>query len=459
MRITVSSHIKIKKNEISDELMNFIGRNLTWKNPKYESAKINASLWRYTREELPEYLYAYNNTRNFVYINRGFLKPLLFYLKKQKIKYEIKDKTISRPSNLRLDMYNIRPYQKRATQKAIARQNGVIKMPCGAGKTITLTNIIRRLQQHTLVIVHTNFIMSQWVNYFKDNYNYSPGIIQGDNVDIKPITVAMIPTLYRRELDKEFLNRWGCIVVDETHRVPAETFSSVVNKFPARYRFGTTATARRNDGLTNMIFATLGNIIYNVSASTLSKQKYLTIPTVKLITTDFRWPKKPLYQQIVKGLVTNFERNFLVVDKIHGESNRFNLVLSNRIEHLENLVSLYSQRSDNYELITGKMKKRERDNIIERMLQGELNVIFATQLADEGLDIPNLDVIHLTFPTKADGIIEQRIGRTQRFKEVKPTVYDYADINVPILYNHFQHRLNLYHNLELEVEYEEDQSA
>ena len=450
MRIQLSSYIRIKKCEVSPVTKLFIQKNLTFKNPKYSSA---AKFGRGRAERnIPRFISAYHGDDEYVYIARGFLKPLLKYLDRRKIEYTIQDDTVINNADFNLDKIStIRPYQSKATMTAMKSLNGVIKMPCGAGKTITLTNVIRRLKQHTLVIVHTNFIRDQWIKYFKDNYDYEPGVLQGQTENIKPITIAMIPTLYKRELTEDFLNRWGCIVVDETHRVPADSFFNVVNQFPAKYRFGTTATARRNDGLTNMIFATLGEIIYDVKSKTLAKKNYLTIPKVQLVYTDFRTTTNN-YHLIIKQLSRNSPRNELILNNLYESRNRFNLVLSNRIEHLESLVDRYSEMSENYELVTGKMKKDDRNEIIQRMIDGELNVIFATQLADEGLDIPNLDTVHLVYPTMADGITEQRIGRIQRYKEVTPIVYDYIDNEVAKLRWYANNRIKLYNDLELEIE-------
>ena len=453
VHIILSSYIQIKRSELSEKTIDFIDRNLTFDNPKYSSAI------RYAQDSngaqyIPEYVNAYYTSHEHIYIARGFLKPLLAFLKKRRINYSIEDNRVVKPASFNLDRIDtLRPYQNKATVNAIRHSNGVIKMPCGAGKTITLTNIIRRLRQRTLIVVHTNFIMAQWIKYFKDNYDYDLGVIQGARADIEEITIAMIPTLYKRRFTKEFINSWGCVVVDETHRVPADSFYFIVNKFPAKYRFGTTATARRGDGLTDMIFATLGEIIYTVKTKTLANKGYLTIPEVKLVHTDFSmWSSN--YHRIIKELIKDQSRNELIIDKIYENRNRFNLVLSNRIEHLETLSQMYSKVSDNYEVVVGKMKKAQRIEIIDRMLKGELHVIFATQLADEGLDIPNLDTVHLVYPTMADGVTEQRIGRIQRYKECTPIVYDYIDSGVWKLNSFAHNRTKLYQDLELKTEVE-----
>ena len=170
-----------------------------------------------------------------------------------------------------------------------------------------------------------------------------------------------------------------------------------------------------------------------------------------MLNTNFI-SKHSSYHGIVKEICENKKRNKLIVDNIYSYKKRFNLVLSNRIQHLQKLVNEYAKLSGDYKLITGSIKTKERNEIINRMLNGDLHVIFSTQLADEGLDIPNLDVLHLAFPSKSDGIVEQRIGRLQRYKQHTPLVFDYVDQLVPNFYNFSQNRLNLYKELEIEVE-------
>ena len=326
-------------------------------------------------------------------------------------------------------------------------------MPCGAGKTITLTDIIRRFDQHTLVIVHTDALLNQWVDYYKEHYNYEVGVIKGQRVDIKPITIASIQTLYARELTTKFLEMWGMVVVDEVHHQPADSFKSVVNLFPAKYRFGTTATPYRSDGLIKMMFAGIGPVISKISSYKLSKLGFIMIPTVKIINTEFHSPKSR-FISVVSDLIKDRKRNELIIENVLNHKDSFKLVLSGRIKHLEILAAMYAKHDANFKVVTGAVKGSERDGIIDQMRKGHIKTIFATTIADEGLDIPNLDVVYLTTPTKADGRIEQRIGRVQRVYPGKntPLVYDFSDWWMPRLAAFTDHRVALYTELGVKIE-------
>jgi len=207
----------------------------------------------------------------------------------------------------------------------------------------------------------------------------------------------------------------------------------------------------RSDGLSNLIFTSIGPIAYRVSVSQLAEQKFISIPTINIIDTEFS-SQYISYKLLIDSLISNNNRNKLIIKYLRKHTDQFNLILSNRISHLENLAKLYSRYSSDYSVVVGAVKRDEGDRIVQKMRDKKLHTIFATQLADEGLDIPNLDNLYLAYPTKALGAIEQRIGRIQRYGEDKrPIVYDFADIWVNKFSSFSNKRISLYNNLGLKI--------
>ena len=454
MRITIKNLLRIKKSSLDTKTLEFIRESLTFDNPDYKGAQKSGADTRF----LDKHLFAYTEADKYVFMTRGFLSLFTSYLKDKKIKYKIDDKTTTAKADFDLKMPNsiiLHPYQKRAGRVALREHRGVIKMPCGTGKTINLINIITELKQKTLVVVNTEFIRDQWIDYFKDLFNYDVGIVQGQNYDIQDVTVAMIPTLAQGKTPPDFYDMWGCVVIDECHHAPMQTLNEVIKKISSKYMFGTTATAKRTDGLDNLIFALLGNIIYSVSASNLSKQGYVNIPKLRRIHTGFISESRA-YNKLIPRLINDTNRNQLICDNLLSRRENYNIVISNRIEHLENIIEIYSQYTDDYELVIGKVKKEERVRIVNEMREGRLHTIFATQLADEGLDIPILDTLHSVFPTKAEGVVEQRVGRIQRVKETTPLVIDYIDSMVSKFAEFYTYRERLYRRMEIELEEKEN---
>ena len=242
-------------------------------------------------------------------------------------------------------------------------------------------------------------------------------------------------TLRRRELSESFLNRWGVVVLDEVHHQPADSFMKVMNQFPAKHRFGATATTRRKDALEGMMYAIIGQRIFNITYRELYDGGWLMPAKVHPIYTDFvgNMMNKRDYGKMVKRLTLNVPRNQLINDNLMENSEHFNLVLSSRIEHLEilhaNLIETDPSLENKARLLIGRMKGSEREEVINDMRNGDINYIFATQLADEGLDLPRLDRLHLVFPSRAEAKVQQQIGRIQRTFNGKDDAlcYDFVD--------------------------------
>jgi superfamily II DNA or RNA helicase len=104
-------------------------------------------------------------------------------------------------------------------------------------------------------------------------------------------------------------------------------------------------------------------------------------------------------------------------------------------------------------LLTGRIGQRERDKLVQQFRDGSLRVLLATQLADEGLDVPRLNRVFLTFPGKHDGRIIQQIGRTIRTHDGKEDalVYDFFDPNMSVLAKQYLERRDTYKKLGIPI--------
>ena len=98
---------------------------------------------------------------------------------------------------------------------------------------------------------------------------------------------------------------------------------------------------------------------------------------------------------------------------IVAEKDHSCLILSDRLEHLKELMSLLpGDMKSKAVFISGKSKARERDKAMEDMRAGDMKYLFATySLAKEGLDIPRLDRLFLVTPQKDYAVVTQSIGR------------------------------------------------
>jgi superfamily II DNA or RNA helicase len=150
-----------------------------------------------------------------------------------------------------------------------------------------------------------------------------------------------------------------------------------------------------------------------------------------------QFQRQALYQRTISDLSEDQRRAEKVARYVGKQKDAHQLVLSDRIEHLYLIEqAIYRENPDlRTFVVTGKLSTRERRDAIQAMRDGYLDVLLATQLADEGLDIVNLNVLHLTFPGRGLEKLQQKVGRIMRTAEGKRgcKVYDYVDDKIPVL--------------------------
>lgn len=370
---------------------------------------------------------------------------------------QVVDKRISRPVEYGpLELDTLRPYQKAAINAALDVNHGLglIQMPCGAGKTITAIAAIHALGEKTLIVVHTEALLRQWQQRIRSTLCIAAGVVHRQQCVIAPVTVAMKDTIIRWEPKKirRLGEQFGCVFLDEAHHVAAPTFVDVIAKMPCRYRFGLSATPyRTDDALTDALFAVMGPLFSQVTHEELFAGGWLVKAHVKQfqtgVTADDQVPctaKRcgPMCQQCRgtgwKSSYTTFVTNVtksrrygyllyaLIDDAL--DAGRHILLLSQRVEHARRIAKLFGNRAA---VLTGTTKQTKRnparDRIIDRVSAGDIRLLCATKLADEGLDIPILDTMVLAVPQKAKGTVIQQVGRIMRphpDKAGTPTVWD-----------------------------------
>lgn len=328
--------------------------------------------------------------------------------------------------------------------------DGILEAPCGSGKSVMGLELICRWGQPTLVLCHTNQIMEQWKEYIEEFTEQKPGCIQGNKFDIQNITIGSIMTLAQRQMSKEFLGYFGVVILDEAHRAPAYSFRSVLSKFRAAKRIGLTATPRREDGLQGLLKAIVGPVQAVVTEKELIETGFRIRPKVFLVPSNLWIPQRAQQydEAVYRAIEWDAPRASLVAEKAHENRNRSVIVLSRRIKHLEHIyLKLMEKDPDTLAtVLTGSVKKDLRKEIVNDMRFGDLNIVLATQLADEGLDIARLDTIILCFPSASILKLEQQLGRIMRSHPDKDEarIYDIYDPKVPRLMKQMMRRLAFY---------------
>lgn len=414
--------------------------NLTFPNPEFLKKK-RMGLWT---GNTTANICLYSNVNGSLIVPFGCLRPLLPLFSRAGA---VVQNRIPEPTHINyagaVPLYD---YQSEAVDAALAAKYGIMQSPAGSGKTQMGISLACKLGVRTLWLTHTSDLLLQSKQRAEQYVNPTLiGTITAGKAEISSgITFATIQTAAKMDLTP-YENYWDCIIVDECHRVSGSPtavtqFSKVLNTLAARHKYGLSATVHRADGLIRSTYALLGEVIYQVPDSAVSSQVMkVTVQPVYTGTKQslaYSNPDGTLnYQKFINYLATNKDRNDFISFMLQRCSKNYNLILSDRVGHLETLFSLLPpELQSQAAIIDGKMTskkgKAEREQAIQDMRDGKKRYLFATyQLAKEGLDIPRLDVLHMVTPQKDYAIVVQSVGRIARTFEGKkaPICYDYID--------------------------------
>lgn len=335
----------------------------------------------------------------------------------------------------------------------LAHDMGFLVAPPGAGKTVMGCYAAAQRRLPTLILADRKPILEQWRKQLMALLDLSSRQIGqvggGRDRQSGVVDLAMMPSLTRRDDLPEFFSRYGFIIHDECHHLPAVTFEACMREAPVRYILGLTATPYRRDGLEDMIAMQCGPIRYRM---TESKNKLLL--QLNFRETEFALPSDseiPI-QEVFGNLVPHETRNALIEQDVLAALSRGRrcLILSHRKEHCRLLAERLCQKGKPPFILSGGQGKKERvatlKAIQETPQDQDLIVVATGQYLGEGFDCPQLDTLFLAFPVAFKGKLIQYVGRIMREFPGKTgvEVYDYVDVQVPVLNHMFFRRQRTY---------------
>lgn len=321
--------------------------------------------------------------------------------------------------------------------------------------------LIAQRGANTLILVHRQQLLEQWVerlNSFLEVSAQSIGRLGGGRRKLSGvIDVALVQSLIRKGVVDDRVGDYGHLVVDECHHLSARSFELVARRAKARYVTGLSATVVRKDGHHPIIFMQCGPVRYRVDASEQAASRPFS-HHVLVRSTSFHSARPPepdqrtAFHGLYEELVASEGRNRMIGEDVLTavEEGRSPLVLTERTDHLETIAGWLRTRGANVTTLQGGMSKKELRSVMATVSQhrgGDGLIIVATgKYVGEGFDYPSLDTLFLTLQVSWRGIIAQYVGRLHRLSEGKREVrvYDYADLNVPMLSRMFDRRCEGY---------------
>lgn len=332
---------------------------------------------------------------------------------------------------------------------------GILEVPCGRGKTVMALAICSRLGKKTLIIVHKEFLMNQWIERIQEFMPTAKvGVIQGKRFEIEgnDIVIGMIQTMYDREYEPDTFGAFGLTIIDEVHRIGSEEFSKTLGKVCTPYMLGISATVDRKDGLTEIIYMYIGNKIYSEERDSTDGVQvrsiqfdYLHDAEYNEIEYDYRGNIK-FATMINKICAFPPRRRFLVKvlsDLIDEDSDKQIMVLC----HKRDVLCYLQEEIDkigfaNCGLYVGGMKKEALQDTESKQI-----VLATYAMAAEALDIKTLNTLVMVTP-KTD--IVQSVGRILRTKSDSKIIVDIVDSH-DVFQNQWKKRRAFYRKSDYDI--------
>lgn len=393
-----------------NNLINDIINQNTFKNPLFKEGC--NKFW--CKKKIPENIYSVYIQNRQIYLHRGYGNLLKVLFKSHGIEYEIQDERVNNPVVFPDALHGVvlRDYQEACIAQALRVDQGLFVSPTGSGKSIIGLEIIRRRAQKTLIIVHRSDLARQWQEIIKKLLGIDAPIIGNGKFQIgEKITIGLIQSLANKKEECEKLaNEIGLVLVDEAHHIPAVTFCGVLNRFPARCRFGLSATPERADGLMELIFRTIGPVLYRVQRDDVLDSGSIVHAEVQVIKTNLDGQTFNSWNEYLDGLSNDASRNLMIILMAKNFDSPV-LILTDRKAHADLIGDMLTRRGIEHVVAHGS--KKNRLEIMEKIRVSPITV-GTTSLVGEGLDISAWTNLIIATPISSYIKLMQAVGRVIR---------------------------------------------
>ncbi|MGA7221490.1 MAG: DEAD/DEAH box helicase family protein [Candidatus Acidiferrales bacterium] len=451
VRVVVGNVVYIEKKDLPSAMLDRLIRIAAFQNPEF----YRAQAMRLSTYGKPRVISCSEDFPEHIGLPRGCIDEVLAVFRFQGVNVALQDeRTLGREIEVSFNA-ELRPEQKEAINQVLHYDQGVLSAPTAFGKTVVSACLIARRGVNTLILVHRRQLMDQWrerLSAFLDMPIGSIGQIGGGKIQrTGVIDVAVIQSLQRKGDVEDFVADYGHVIADECHHLSAVTFERLLRQVKAKYILGLTATPIRRDGHHPIIYMQCGSIRFHLTSKKAAQTSLLEHRVIPRFT-NFSWKQTEneiTIQNLYAALVGDQHRNELIIRDLQSalSAGRSPLVLTSRTDHLDYLAGQLQGVCSHVFILTGGMGEKQRTKLTESLAvvpSDEPRVILATgSYLGEGFDDARLDTLLLAMPVSWRGTLQQYVGRLHRLHENKKEVqvYDYADVQVPMLARMYKKRL------------------
>ena len=405
IRARLGASLSIERTGLPPALMAALKHLASIHNPDfYEKQRMRFSTWN-----IPRFIRCYEEDLEWLHLPRGIVERVIELIDEVGSHLEVSD---VRPQHAQLGLSfvgQLRPQQNDALNAVVPHERGVIVAPPGAGKTVMACAVIAHHDVPTLVLVDRKPLADQWRDRIGQHLNLEHGQIGtiggGKTKPSGIVDVAMIQSVVRQDDPADLFDKYGLVIVDECHHLPAVSFATCVRQASSRRWLGLTATPYRRDGLEGIIALQCGPTRYEIAAkdaddATLVRRELVVHETKSVVVED----DAASIQAVFGALVDDRHRTDQICADVHDavSAGRTCLVLTQRTDHIDAIVTGLIALGDAPLVLRGGLGSKARvavaDAITSRPPGSGIVLVATGSYLGEGFDWPELDTLFLAFP-------------------------------------------------------------
>lgn len=417
IQAVITGGVLLPLKQLSQDQIQEIQQKLTFENP-FEEGK---------------FTYGFRRSQNYLVVPKGFLPELKEILGT----ISVTEKTTNSPVSFTLkDNFQLRPYQQEAEQKMVEvlkdNHSVLLTAPTSAGKSFSLTSVIQKLKQKTLILAHLSMLIKQMKAEMEQNSNAKVLELTSKttldeilNADIILSTFSLLN--YNKDLNKTLAEHIGTLVVDETENMISDTRISVLFYLRPKYSIFMSATPSKElMQQTPLLFYFIGNQKINMKVS----EEYIITPEVVMLDyRHLRWQSPDDKNRYKSSLWVFYKREKIPNDlaklaKVWYDTKQgcqwVIIDLTKAQDYMKNLLSAEGIPEEAIAIIRGTTSAKQREKILNQIKEGTVRALIGSKPLSAGVSIGNLSIAYRLMPhSSSDELLIQQIGRLKRYADFK----------------------------------------
>ena len=336
----------------------------------------------------------------------------------------------------------LRAYQQSAVEKfregLTDTGRAQVVLATGLGKTVVMAEVVADLYRDGLIRDNRVLVLAdkrelvrqlqfgfwhqlpKWVPTHLLSGDETPSFYDG-------ITFATVQSIIGRIDD---LPRFGLVLVDEAHHIGSSSFRRAIDALEPQMIGGATATPWRGDGFD--IDELLGKPLIRLGISDGLREKFLSEVDYRLLADNVDWgfvqeisSHNYSLNQLNKKLLLptrDEEAARHIAEVFKNEKRHGGIVFSPTVDHAESFAGTLRGYGLRAEAISSRQEARERDRLMAMFRRGDIDVLASVDLFNEGVDVPDVDLVVFMRATHSRRIFVQQLGRGLRLGRGKDKV-------------------------------------